>query len=114
MRIITLCGSTKFKAQFEQANAYLTLQGNIVMSVAFFEQSEGYEITEQQAELLGEIHFKKIDLSDEIFVIDVGGYIGDSTKKEIDYAQKKGKTIRFYSRGEIPSHFAVKGEMDLQ
>lgn len=49
MKIITLCGSTKFKEQFEQTNAFLTLQGNIVISLAFFEQSEGFEITEKQA-----------------------------------------------------------------
>lgn len=89
MKIITLCGSTKFKKQFEQANAFLTLQGNIVISVAFFEQSEGFEITEEQAELLGDLHFRKIDLSDEIFVIDVNGYIGNSTRNEIEYAGKR-------------------------
>lgn len=104
MRVITLCGSTKFKQQFEQANAFLTLQGNIVISLAFFEQSEGFEITEEQAELLGNLHFRKIDLSDEIFVIDVNGYIGSSTKREIEYAKEKGKAIRYYSAGEIPSH----------
>jgi uncharacterized protein YkuJ len=102
MKVITLCGSTKFKDQFEQTNAFLTLQGNIVISVAFFEQSEGFEITKEQAELLGNIHFRKIDISDEIFVIDVDGYIGDSTRKEIEYAGMKGKTIRYYSNGEIP------------
>lgn len=102
MKIITLCGSTKFKEQFEQANAYLTLQGNIVISLAFFEQSEGFEITEQQAELLGNLHFRKIDISDEIFVIDVNGYIGSSTKREIEYAQEKGKGIRYYSKDVIP------------
>jgi uncharacterized protein YkuJ len=101
MKVITLCGSTKFKKQFEEANAYLTLQGNIVMSVAFFEQSEGFQITEKQAELLSEIHFKKIDLSDEIFVIDVDGYIGSSTRNEIDYASRKGKEIKYYSKSEI-------------
>jgi len=104
MKIITLCGSTKFKEQFEQANAFLTLQGNIVISLAFFEQSEGFEITEQQAERLGNLHFRKIDISDEIFVIDVNGYIGSSTKREIEYAQKKGKAIRYYSNGEISSN----------
>ncbi|WP_019640279.1 hypothetical protein [Paenibacillus fonticola] len=104
MKIITLCGSTKFKDQFEQANAFLTLQGNIVISLAFFEQSEGFEITEEQAELLGNLHFKKIDLSDEIFVIDVNRYIGSSTKREIEYAKEKGKVIRYYSNGEIPSN----------
>lgn len=102
MKIITLCGSTKFKEQFEQANAFLTLQGNIVISVAFFEQTEGFEITEEQAELLGELHFRKIDLSDEIFVIDVNGYIGNSTRNEIEYAGKTGKAIRYYSDEEIP------------
>lgn len=103
MRVITLCGSTKFKDQFEQTNAYLTLQGNIVISVAFFEQSEGFKISKEQAELLGNLHFRKIDISDEIFVIDVDGYIGDSTRKEIEYAEKKGKSIRYYSNAEIPS-----------
>ncbi|WP_442601032.1 hypothetical protein [Paenibacillus sp. KN14-4R] len=103
MSVITLCGSTKFKDQFEQANAFLTLQGNIVISVAFFEQSDGFEITEEQAELLGNLHFRKIDISDEIFVIDVDGYIGNSTKREIQYAKEKGKAVHYYSNGGIPS-----------
>lgn len=107
MRIITLCGSTKFKKQFEQTNAYLTLQGNIVISVAFFEHSEGIEITKEQADLLGTLHLRKIDLSDEIFVIDVDGYIGESTRKEIEYAEKKGKLIRYYSDGEIPYKYSL-------
>lgn len=102
MKVITLCGSTKFKEQFDQTNAFLTLQGNIVISVAFFEQTEGFEKTKEQADILGEVHFRKIDISDEIFVIDVNGYIGDSTKKEIEYAEKKGKVIRYYSNSEIP------------
>ncbi|RCW50317.1 hypothetical protein [Paenibacillus prosopidis] len=59
MKVVTLCGSTKFKKQFEQANGYLTLQGNIVLSLAFFEQSEGFEITQEQAELLGKIHLTR-------------------------------------------------------
>jgi hypothetical protein len=101
MKIVTLCGSTKFKKQFEQANAYLTLQGNIVISLAFFEQSEGFEISQDQAELLGELHFRKIDISDEIFVIDVDGYIGSSTRKEIEYARKQGKTVRYYSASNM-------------
>ncbi|MNB97421.1 hypothetical protein D3C75_446480 [compost metagenome] len=108
MKIITLCGSTKFKEQFEQANAFFTLQGNIVISVAFFEQNEGFEITEKQAALLGELHFRKIDISDEIFVVDVNGYIGISTRKEIEYAVKTGKGISYYSNGEIPSTFSAK------
>jgi nucleoside 2-deoxyribosyltransferase len=101
MKIITLCGSTKFKKQFEQTNAYLTLQSNIVITLAFFEQSESIEITEKQAELFGKIHFRKIEMSDEIFVIDVDGYIGESTRKEIDYAIHLGKEVNYYSKSDI-------------
>ncbi len=101
MKVITLCGSTKFKKQFQQANTFLTLKGNIVISLAFFEQAEGFEITQEQAELLGELHFRKIDLSDEIFVIDVAGYIGNSTRREIEYAKVNGKTIQYYSESSI-------------
>ena len=105
MKVITLCGSTKFKKQFEDANAFLTLQGNVVLSVAFFEQSEGMHITPEQARLFGEIHFRKIDLSDEILVIDVEGYIGESTKKEIEYAKERKKSVTYYSQSEIPDNY---------
>ncbi|WP_408010292.1 hypothetical protein ACJROX_08375 [Pseudalkalibacillus sp. A8] len=99
MRVITLCGSTKFKKQFREAEASLTLQGQIVISLVFFEQSEGIEIKEEQERLFKEIHFRKIDMADEIFVIDVDGYIGSSTSKEIEYALKTKKTVRYYSKG---------------
>lgn len=101
VKVITLCGSTKFKEQFEKANAYLTLQGNVVISLGFFEQSEGVEITEEQEELFAKIHFRKIDLADEIFIIDVNGSIGSSTRKEIDYATNAGKPVRYYSQSEL-------------
>ncbi|MDG5788358.1 hypothetical protein QA612_12785 [Evansella sp. AB-P1] len=98
MNVITLCGSTKFKEQFEQANAHLTLQGNIVISLGFFEQYEGIELNDEQIRLFEKIHIKKIDMSDEIFVIDVNGYIGESTRKEIDYAHIHEKTVNYYSK----------------
>jgi hypothetical protein len=101
MKVITLCGSTKFKEQFEKANAFLTLKGNIVISLGFFEQSEGIEITKEQAELFEKIHYEKINMSDEIFVIDVNGYIGNSTRKEIEYAKQHGKSIGYYSLSDI-------------
>ncbi|MGG4341704.1 hypothetical protein [Paenibacillus lautus] len=104
MKVITLCGSTKFKKEFEQANRYLTLKGNIVISLAFFEQSEGIEITKEQAELFGKIHFCKIDMSNEIFIIDVSGYIGSSTRKEIEYAIENRKIVKFYSKSELVKH----------
>lgn len=100
-KVITLCGSTKFKEQFEKANAFLTLKGHIVLSLGFFEQSEEIEITQDQAQLFEKIHFEKINMCDEIFVIDVNGYIGNSTKKEIDYATLHGKGISYYSQSGI-------------
>jgi len=105
VKVITLCGSTKFKKQFEQANAYLTLQGHIVLSLAFFEQSEGFSITSEQADLFAKIHFRKIDMSDEIFVIDVDRYIGSSTKKEIEYAQLSEKRVNYFSKSAIGDDF---------
>ncbi|WP_066307356.1 hypothetical protein [Bacillus sp. FJAT-29814] len=97
MKVITLCGSTKFKKQFREMEAKLTLEGNIVLSLGFFEQSEGIKTTKEQEKLFEELHYRKIDMSDEIVVIDVDGYMGTSTKKEIEYAKSKDKLIRYYS-----------------
>jgi hypothetical protein len=93
--IITLCGSTKFKNEFEKANKELTLKGIIVLSCGVYSHSDNEIITEEQKKMLDELHRRKIDLSDGILVLNVGGYIGDSTKSEIDYALKKGKAVRF-------------------
>lgn len=92
MKIITLCGSTKFKAEFEAKNKELTLAGNIVISVACFGHS-GDTFTDGQKTLLDEIHKRKIDLADAIYVINKNGYIGSSTKSEIEYAVTNGKEI---------------------
>ncbi|OKP95938.1 hypothetical protein [Paenibacillus sp. P46E] len=95
-RIITLCGSTKFKPQFEAANAALTRQGVIVLSLGFFEQSEGIHITADEAHLFEQLHYSKIKMSDGIMVIHVNGYIGESTRKEIEYARRTGKTVEYW------------------
>lgn len=92
MKIITLCGSTRFKSLFEQINKDLTLQGNIVISVGCFSHS-GDVITDEQKIMLDELHKRKIDMADEIFVINPEGYIGKSTSSEIEYAARQGKTI---------------------
>ena len=94
-KVITLCGSTKFKEEFNKKNAELTLAGNVVISVGVFGHSDGVEITDEQKEQLDKIHFQKIDMADEIFVINVNGYIGSSTKREIDYAKKQDKKVRY-------------------
>lgn len=93
-KIITLCGSTKFKMEFEAKNKELTLAGNIVISVACFGHS-GDTFTDEQKVLLDEIHKRKIDLADAIYVINKDGYIGASTRSEIEYAKAHGKEIIF-------------------
>ena len=95
-RVITLCGSTRFKETFLEAQKKLTLEGNIVISVGLFGHSGDDEVwAEGTKEMLDDMHKSKIDMADEIYVINVGGYIGESTRSEIEYAKKNGKGIRY-------------------
>ena len=95
-KVITLCGSTRFKEQFLEAQKRLTLEGNIVISVGLFGHSGDDEVwTEGTKEMLDDMHKRKIDMADEIFVINVGGYIGSSTRSEIEYAKDHGKAVRY-------------------
>ena len=95
-KVITLCGSTKFKDEFLQAQKDLTLKGNIVISVGLFGHSGDNEVwTEGTKEMLDDMHKRKIDMADEIFVINVNGYIGESSKSEIEYAQKTKKKVNY-------------------
>jgi len=95
-KVITLCGSTKFKEQYLEAQKRLTLDGNIVISVGLFGHSGDNEVwTEGTKAMLDDMHLRKIDMADEIFVINVGGYVGESTRSEIEYALKNGKAVRY-------------------
>ena len=102
-KVITLCGSTKFKDEFMKAQKDLTLKGNIVISVGLFGHSGDNEVWEHMdegtltktKEMLDDMHKRKIDMADSIHVINVGGYIGDITSSEIEYAKKKGKKITY-------------------
>lgn len=95
-RVITLCGSTKFKEEFLKVQKVLTLDGFIVISVGLFGHSGDDEVwTEGTKKMLDDMHKRKIDMADEIFVINVGGYIGESTRSEIEYAIKTGKTVAY-------------------
>ncbi len=102
-KVVTLCGSTRFKDAFMEAQKRLTLEGNIVISVGLFGHSGDNEVWENMdegtltktKEMLDDMHKRKIDMADEIFVINVGGYIGDSTRSEIAYALETGKTVRY-------------------
>ena len=94
-KVITLCGSTRFRAEYERVQKELTLQGNIVISVGLFGHSGDDEVWKDGVkEMLDEMHLAKIDMADEIFVINPGGYIGQSTSREIAYARSRGKTVK--------------------
>ena len=102
-KVITLCGSTRFKDAFLEEQKRLTLEGNIVISVGLFGHSGDSEVWENMdegtltktKEMLDDMHKRKIDMADEIFVINVGGYIGSSTKSEIEYAIATGKEVKY-------------------
>ena len=95
-KVITLCGSTRFKDQFFEAQKALTLAGNIVISVGLFGHAGDNEVwTEGTKEMLDDMHKRKIDMADEIFVINKDGYIGSSTKSEIEYAIKTNKKVNY-------------------
>ena len=102
-KVITLCGSTRFKDAFMEAQKRLTLDGNIVISVGLFGHSGDNEVWEGMDEdtltktklMLDDMHKRKIDMADEIYVINVNGYIGESTKSEIAYAKATGKKINY-------------------
>ena len=102
-KVITLCGSTRFEKEFKETQKKLTLAGNIVISVGLFGHSGDKEVWEgmnegtrtKTKEMLDDIHRRKIDMADEIFVINVGGYIGESTLSEINYAEKTGKSVKY-------------------
>ena len=101
--VITLCGSTRFKDEFIETQKRLTLEGNIVISVGLFGHSGDHEVWENMdegtltktKEMLDDMHKRKIDMADSIFVINVGGYIGDSTRSEVEYAKAHGKEVRY-------------------
>ncbi len=95
MKIITLCGSLKFKKEMMEIAEKMALDGNCVLTPVY-PVLENYKRTDRQLELLKEAHFKKIELSDSILVVNMNNYIGNSTNLEIEYAKKLGKEIIYY------------------
>ena len=95
-KIITLCGSTRFKDEYMEVQKNLSLQGNIVISVGLFGHAGDEEVWEPGVkEMLDDMHLRKIDLADEIFVVNVNGYFGESTRREIAYAKSTGKKVNY-------------------
>lgn len=96
--VVTLCGSTKFKNDFIKAQEFLTLTGCIVISVGLFGHADNKyqtEITSDIKNMLDDMHKRKIDMADSIFVINRDDYIGESTRSEITYARITGKKIKY-------------------
>ena len=107
-KIITLCGSTKFKKEYEHWNKHFTLKGYIVFSVGCFGREKGepeskgdFVITKKQKALLIEIHAAKIMLSDGIFIINKDGYIGTHTAEQIGLAAQAGKTLVYLETPKV-------------
>lgn len=94
-KIVCLTGSTKFKKEYLEYNKFFTINGLIVLTVGFFGHTDGWDGDKKK---LDELHFRKIDLADEIFVINVNGYIGESTRNEINYAIKQKKPVFYHHK----------------
>jgi hypothetical protein len=93
-KIVSLCGSTKFKDELQAAARDFTLRGYIVVGPAIFAH-QGDPLTDEQKTDLDELHLRKIDLADEVYIVNVDGYIGFSTKRELQYAYAHGKRVTF-------------------
>ena len=94
--IVCLCGSTRFIETFAKVNLELTLAGKIVLSVGAVAHSDSQlGLSDEIKAKLDELHKRKIDLCDEVLVLNVGGYIGSSTRSEIEYATKMGRPITY-------------------
>jgi hypothetical protein len=93
-RVVVLCGSTRFRGEMADVNRAETLAGRIVVAPGVFAH-DGDAITDEQKANLDALHLRKIDLADEVIVVNVGGYIGDSTRAEIAYAIEVGKPVRY-------------------
>lgn len=94
--VVCLCGSTRFGDAFREANLRLTLAGQIVLSIGCeWHGDDALGLTEADKERLDELHLKKIDICDYVYVLNVGGYIGESTRREIAYAEGLDKPVRY-------------------
>lgn len=92
--VVTICGSTRFRDQIAVANRELTLAGNIVLAPGVFAHA-GDAMTEADKQRLDALHLTKIDLACWVLIVNPGGYIGESTRREIDHAHRVGKAVHY-------------------
>ena len=93
LRVITLCGSTRFREELDRLGAELTMAGHVVLAPVALDPAT--ELDAEQRARLGRIHLHKISMSDEVLVVNVGGYVGESTRHEIEHARSLGVVVRF-------------------
>ena len=95
-RIVCLCGSTRFSEAFREANLRETLAGKIVLSIGCdFKSDNALGLTPADKSRMDELHLCKIELADEVLILNVGGYIGESTNRELEFARRLHKVVRF-------------------
>jgi dienelactone hydrolase len=92
--VVTICGSTRFRAEMTEANRRLTLGGYIVLAPGVFAH-DGDEMTDAQKVALDRLHLSKIDMAGWVYVVNPGGYIGESTRREIEYAASIDKPVQY-------------------
>lgn len=108
-KIVCLCGSTRFYKEYQEAYYQRTCEGDIVLSVGFYphatNEMHGGEIgiDADQKRALDLLHLYKIEMADEVFFINVNGYLGSSSLNELLYAFKLGKEITFLEPDKGPS-----------
>ncbi len=93
MKVVTICGSMKFQKEMIEIAQKLELEDKYCVIQCVYDLKN---VTAEQKEILADLHYKKIDISDAIYVLNIGGHIGESCKKEIEYAKFKNKEILYH------------------
>ena len=91
-KIVTICGSMRFKDKMIEIAKDLEIKNKYVVIQCVYSDNK---FSEDEQSILADLHYKKIDISDAIFVVNVDGYIGNSTNKEIEYAKNLGKEVMY-------------------
>lgn len=95
--VVCLCGSTRFKDEYLVEQERLTMEGKIFLTVGMFGHSDDVDLSPDEKAMLDELHKRKIDLADRVHVIDKNHYIGESTRSEIEYAERHGVPVTYYT-----------------
>lgn len=97
MKTVTICGSMRFEKEMQEIAFWLETQQDLNVLQCVY-APPGAALTEEALAAMTAAHYRKIDLSDGIYVVDIGGYIGESVRREMDYAKVRGKELLFHSQ----------------